>query len=396
MASLRSTASWPRPDSFLLFGLLFLLGSSSSAQAGPHLLVRPPCAAPGDTVRLKGSGWPSFANGWYYPIHWRLTSDTDPFVNRGLYDENENTVYFNEGRQTYNSAFVDSSFAFRLPSNIPPGNYSLGLYQISCFVPGNQTGGCSGQTRHWCREVPFAVVSSVPNPWQPRCDLIDTLGRHFYSGRFHPGGNCSISPCKSIHLIQGIHIEGKHVGSANWDTTLTLSDLDIGGGNLDDNAQYERRTTPPNQGMWSIDYIAGARNPYITDVEGASPGRQSTSDPMDAHYEDHAYILGREYLRLNLQALRMDFEVVAFCTSGDDQGEYLGRAFWRYEQSTVDPGPIITCLGVDRSGPSTEFRQALALWLQDSGRGSFWPKPKPPTAGGTLCQGSHFFNQYGR
>src|SRR5262245_58723236 len=96
--------------------LVFIAGATclpslSVAAKGPFLVARPACAAPGDTVRMKGSGWPRFPNGWHYVIQWRLAVNDPYYEANNLLDEDGEHVPFRFDSTVFVSDFADSSWS---------------------------------------------------------------------------------------------------------------------------------------------------------------------------------------------------------------------------------------------------------------------------------------------
>jgi hypothetical protein len=59
----------------------------------------------------------------------------------------------------------------------------------------------------------------------------------------------------------------------------------------------------------------------------------------------------------------MEFEVAAFCTAGDDIGEFFGKFTWKSEKEAGQAQKATLVSPPLREQPSQDFQDALNKWL---------------------------------
>jgi len=213
------------------------------------------------------------------------------------------------------------------------------------------------------KDAPFTVVSTAPNPWTP----LPAAGAGI-NLTFNPSNVCDVSPCTSIVYIQvkqpiGVKADG---------TTRALTHAEQGFPNaatLDGDLASGR----------SVDYIVGEADPYYngddaSDVGGAKGVQGPT--PASATMSDHPRRSDGTY-PADIVTIRLNFEVAAFCRSGEDKGKYFGRLLWNWERTKGAATTDGTTSGItaDRLQPTAGFTAAVTKWNTNHSFTSKFPSP---------------------
>ena len=78
----------------------------------------------------------------------------------------------------------------------------------------------------------------------------------------------------------------------------------------------------------------------------------------------------------------LNFEVAAFCSAGQNKGEFLGTMTWTWERPIMGKATATASSGT-RNASSQNLIDALSKW--NSNHGKKLPVPAPPTSGGEPC-----------
>lgn len=176
---------------------LALFAPSAFLTSGPALaqglVVTPNCGVPGDTIRVKSGGWPSFFPGSTYGYGSALDcawGGRDTLLARGPVLTSFDRVYV-------------------IPEWAEVGDVSFGVVQCVCLdLPACYT--CQSTTAD-SKYVPFRVVADVGNPWTVDVAVVDTLKQMRMI--FDPNLWCNTTPCSRIRIIQVMHLLGLKGGS---------------------------------------------------------------------------------------------------------------------------------------------------------------------------------------
>ena len=327
------------------FSLLGFIGFSVKAQS---LNVEPLCGKPGTSVKITGSGWAEPAPACDYLFY---------------FDGAEFT-----GRQP------DGLFGPPNKSGVVPSNASVGDHKIKVELRITS----NGQLLQ-CRQTKFKVVTDILDPLKN--NVSPTVGNSNVTGAvdftFDPKDVCDVTPCTKISWIHSV----KLVGEKSNGTTQTLTYSQIG---FPSAASHQADTV---NGV-AIDRLAGRPAPYYgSDASGNSPTSGSNrsgvqgSTPRSANMVDKPSGIGPP---AGFAKFRAEFEANAFCSEGQNKGEFPGgRVIWKYESTSAAPGTA-TVIASTRDQPSQSFKDALDKW--DTNRAT-WSKPTPSPAppGGEQC-----------
>lgn len=240
---------------------------------------------------------------------------------------------------------------------------------------------CTGDTEtrpFLCIRDSFEVVppNQVTDPWAD--DLTSTaVGMRV---AFFPTGACEVPKCDSIQLIQSARARGV---KANGDSvSLTYTDL-----KWRPAAERVARDSQLTAARHRIDVRKGDRLPYATipPFFNARPGRQGVAADT-ATFTDAPIINDFNY-PTGVVRIVLEFEVDAFCASGEGQGHWLGKTFWLFERDRESSTIVLRRdpeRSKDRDLYTTAFKDALDAW--SATRSFAIPQlPQPPPHGGAPC-----------
>jgi hypothetical protein len=138
---------------------------------------------------------------------------------------------------------------------------------------------------------------------------------------------------------------------------------------------------------YRIDVRKIDRVPYVSipPFLKARPGRQGAA-PDTATFTD-APIINDFNFPTGVVRIVLEFEVNAFCASGEGQGQWLGKTFWLFERDLGSSTIVLRrdpLRAKDRNLYTAAFKSALDTW--SSTRAFKIPRiPQPPPQGGDPC-----------
>jgi hypothetical protein len=244
---------------------------------------------------------------------------------------------------------------------------------------------CPGQPESppECFTLPFEIKAGldVGNPWGHDQDIsIDPDGSQRMHLEFNPANVCDIADCNAIYLIQVARLIG-YVGSGS--RIILPSEFQLAE-DVTDRHKIDATMTPQghfvDQPFFALDPFMNGRDSRTDDGHpgrsGGNPATSTASDPPSLT------------VLAGLDSLHADFEVDAFCNSGDGRGTWLGRTYWYYRRAqgeaigTVGQDPAHS--GPDRQAADAEFKTAVALFMQER-RGLQLVEPLPPKKRSPPC-----------
>jgi hypothetical protein len=152
-------------------------------------------------------------------------------------------------------------------------------------------------------------------------------------------------------------------------------------------AERASRDSQLTAARYRIDVRKLDRLPYVSipPFYLARPGRQGAAADT-ATFTDPP-IVNDSNFPTDVIRIVLEFEVDAFCASGEGQGQWLGKTFWLFER---DIGSSAIALrrdplrSKDRDPYTAAFKDALDAW--SSTRAFAIPQlPQPPPQGGAPC-----------
>jgi hypothetical protein len=253
-----------------------------------------------------------------------------------------------------------------------------------------------------CVVAPFEVRTNLGNPWSgvkdstlspPRRDATNAVGKVFV---FDPSAVCDVTECEAIRLIQVIQDIGEVGGSY---VPLTATSI----GYIDGPQRDSTRTTSgflvdaagyvPNTTVQGTDIPAfGERDPYMNgddlgydiprSLRGTTLGFGALGLTNVSRAFDPPYSGDEVMQRLGVTARVKRYETCAFCSAGDQQGQYLGKVTWRWRRP-LGGNAAIDSTTTSRLQPSSMFLDALQKW--ETVRGKPVPRVNIPIQGGSPC-----------
>jgi hypothetical protein len=303
------------------------------------LIVSPTCGVPGVTkVCITGTGWAEPAPPCRYEF----------FLDGAEVAPDQPDGLFGPPKQS-----------FIVPAGKAPGTYpvrvDLRLNSPDILIQSKST--------------PFKVVATQKDPWTQASGTGGTMRI-----AFNPTDVCDVTPCKEIMFVQVFEQLGVRADGSTRTVTFTEQGFPNG-------AKLDADVTNGH----TVDYLIGENDPYYnghdpTDI--GQQGSQNATSPTAATTNDTPGQGDASYPP-DIQTIRVNFEVAAFCAVGDDAGSYLGRTLWTWERTKGAPGTNGTISGIstDRNPPSAAFIQALNQWNANHGFTKNFPVAKAP-----VCQ----------
>ena len=294
------------------------------------ITLSPTCGKPGDAVCITGAGW----------------AEPSP-VCRYTYKFDGNTVAADQP----DGLFGPPNRKFIVPK-VADGNHTVRV-ELRLNFPDSLL---------QAKDTPFKVVSTAPNPWTP----LPTAGTSV-NLTFNPANVCDVSPCTSIVFIQ----VKEPVGVKADGSTRALTHTEQGFPNA---AKLDADLI----GGRSVDYIVGENDPYYNgddSADGGAKGVQGPS-PSSATMSDHPKRSDSAY-PADISAIRLNFEVAAFCRAGEDKGKYFGRLLWSWQRAkgAATVNGVTSGISADRNQPSAGFISAVTKWNTGHAFTSKFPTP---------------------
>ena len=347
----------------------------------------PNCAAPGDTIWVKAKGFPRHSGYIFYNLG-------TPYANGGCAIWGDSSYYRDTEFRIPISVFdvVPDD-----PDLIPPYDGYVCANQIWCIQPDFLE--CGGAATGWCLRVPFHVVEShaaIGNPWFHELNLV----RMFVDGTpigpqdrgidlfFDPSRFCNTSECSKIRLIQVLR---PLVRQGNAISYMPLAQQHRG--NLQAAHWQDMDANTVNEHV--VDYVPLDVDPYFngeTDVidlfriesGNAAVGSMGPLVESLAKLSDSPSGGAARLWPTNVSSMIREFEVNAFCSDGPNEGEWIGRATWRWEQEPGQLGTIDNVEFLPLAKPTEGFMDALTAFC--TAKGFAFPGIRLPDKGGIPCE----------
>jgi hypothetical protein len=229
----------------------------------------------------------------------------------------------------------------------------------------------------------FRVLPSITSPWD--FSTIPTQYGSIPTFHFIPHDTCGFPRCDDVELIQVVRVTG--YDSLGTPRSVTENESARATGALYDSLPTLRKafvdsldawTTPAN---YRIDLLWDHWHlPYYTQSGVNSYGRSGRvgSSIDTTKMTDMPRRSNRTY-PADIVKYRMEFEINAFCASGQGVGHFLGRATWAWERTkaaALVTGAVVAGPAGTLEQPSQTFMDALRRYAS---RTHFkLPSPVPP------------------